>query len=117
MSWPSLVYGDVSLRFATIISGASYHVRSDEHPLRQFALSQILMEHRSALVGHGNILLVGQALRRGVCVEDDCRVMLSHIVVGFGLLVYIALALEARVSVDDVPARHVLNVSPLRSSR
>jgi hypothetical protein len=109
VSWPSLVYGDVSLRFATIISGASYHVRSDEHPLRQFALGQIFVEHGSILVGHGNVLLVGQALGSGVCVEDDRRVVLPHVVVGLGLLVDIALALEARV-------RHVLLVSRPRDA-
>lgn len=67
--------------------GNTYHVRSDEHPLRKFALGQILVEHRSILVGHGNVLLVGQTLGRSVCVEDDRRVVLPHVVVGLGLLV------------------------------
>jgi hypothetical protein len=91
------------------ILGASYHVRSDKHPLRKFALGQILVEHRSILVGHGNVLLVGQTLGRSVCVEDDRRVVLPHVVVGLGLLVHITLALEARV-------RHVLLVSRPRDA-
>ena len=82
----------------------AYHVRCDEQPLRQLAFSQVLVEHGSILVGHGNVLLVGQTLGRSVCVEDDRRVVLPHVVVGLGLLVDVALALEAGV-------RHVLLVS------
>ena len=62
------------------------------------------MEHRSTLVGHGDVLLVGETFRGGVCVVNDGRVVLPHVVVCLVLLVDVALALETRV-------RHVFLVS------
>lgn len=87
----------------------SYHVRCNEQPLRQLALSQVLVEHGSILVGHGDVLLVGETLGGGVAVINDSRVVLPDIVIRLGRLVDVALALEARV-------RHVFLVGTPRDT-
>ena len=87
----------------------SYHVGCDEQPLRQLAFSQILVEHRSILVSHGDVLLVGKALWGSVAVINDGGVVLPDIVVRLGRLVDVALALEARV-------RHIFLVGAPRDT-
>jgi hypothetical protein len=110
VSWPSLVYVIVSiiLRFVDPKLQA-YHVGCNEQPLRQFALSQVFVEHGSILVGHGDILLVGETLWGSVTVINDSGMVLPDIVVRLGRLVDIALALEARV-------RHVFLVGTPRDT-
>lgn len=83
---------------------ATYHVGGDEHPLGQLALSKILVEHRSILVDHGDVLLVAKALRSSVGIVNDGGVVLANIVVCLGVLVDVTLALETGV-------RHILLVS------
>ena len=75
----------------------SYHVRCDEHPLRQLAFSQVLVEHGSIFVGHGDVLLVGKTLWGSVAVVNDGGMMLPDIVVRLSRLVDVAFALEAGV--------------------
>ena len=67
------------------------------------------MEHRSILVDHGDVLLVGKTLWGSVAVVNDGGVVLPDIVVRLGGLVDIALALEARV-------RHIFLVGAPRDT-
>lgn len=67
------------------------------------------MEHGSTLVGHRDVLLVAETLRSSVGIVNDGGVVLANVVVCLGVLVDVALALEAGV-------RHVLLVSAPRDA-
>jgi hypothetical protein len=67
------------------------------------------VEHRSILVGHGDVLLVGETLWSSVAIINDGWVVLPDIVVRLSSLVDVALALEAGV-------RHVFLVCAPRDT-
>jgi hypothetical protein len=67
------------------------------------------VEHRSILVGHGDVLLVGETLWGSVAIINDSGMVLPDIVVRLGRLVDVALALEARV-------RHVFLIGTPRDT-
>jgi hypothetical protein len=67
------------------------------------------VEHGSILVGHGDVLLVGETLWGSVAIINDGWVVLPDIVVRLGSLVDVALAFEAGV-------RHVFLVGAPRNT-
>lgn len=86
------------------------HVGSDEHPLGQLVLLEILVEQGSRGINQGDVLNLRQTLlRESDAVMKNGRVVLAHIVVGAVLVVHPREALETRVG-------HVLLVKTPRDT-